>query len=251
MRTKCRLLLIGLALATGCHSVGGTASLPTYTTVDAQSAKTILNNRAQSIHTFSAQCQLTLDKGDGQTIRLDGVFVMAPPDRVRLRAWKFGQAVFDLTLTPDGLWIETPPEAAKHGDIIPATLHAAQISRQLTWFTGGFFSSPDLKTNPTGKLIFSRDLPDGMTAVCDVDPATVTPRKFRLQDSTGTTRFTLDLTDYRNFNGIIWPTHLSAVELPAPGKKAGHIEISFEDIEFNSDLADQAFVPPPSAKRQP
>ena len=50
---------------------------------------------------------LTLTRPDGQSVRLDAALVMSLPDHsVRLRAWKFNQAVFDLTLNPQGLWIE-------------------------------------------------------------------------------------------------------------------------------------------------
>jgi outer membrane lipoprotein-sorting protein len=126
----------------------------------------------------------------------------------------------------------------------------------LTWFTGGFFSSPDLKTligasSTGGDILFSLALDNGTTAVCEVDPAIVAPRRFRLVDSAGITRFTLDLSGYQNFNGIIWPTRLSATALPRPGESAQRIDVSFEDVEFNAELAPQAFVPPPSAKRQP
>ena len=249
MRRGRNLFWIILFAAAGCHSLGGSAALPTYSAMNGQTARAILAGRADALHSLTAQCEVTLDRGDGHAVRLDAALVMEPPNLIRMRAWKLGQAVFDLTLRPDGLWIEVPPEASKHGEVIPATLNAAQVSRQLTWITGGFFSAMDLKTS--GNLTFSRILSDGTTAVCDVDPATVTARRFSLLDSTGAVRFTLDLAAYRNFDGIIWPTHLTATELAHDGDKGGHIDILFEDVEFNTELAGQAFVPPPTAKRQP
>jgi len=35
---------------------------------------------------------------------------LKPPDSARLRAYKFSHAVFDMTLTPDGLWLLGPWE---------------------------------------------------------------------------------------------------------------------------------------------
>src|SRR5579862_8281784 len=127
-------LCIAVALAAGCHSTPGTANLPVYPGLDGPAAQQIIIQRAAAIHTFSAQCELTLTRGKDQTIHLDGLMVMSPPNRLRLRVWKMDQAVFDLTLLPDGLWIKTSEEAARHGADVPMTVSAAQLARFLSWF---------------------------------------------------------------------------------------------------------------------
>src|SRR5262245_46809970 len=99
-------LLITLIFITGCASKG--PPLPKYDWVDSQNALRILHDRAESIKTVSGTATIDLENAEGDSVRFDGAVAMAPPDRFRMRAWKFNQAVFDLTLTPDGLWILTP-----------------------------------------------------------------------------------------------------------------------------------------------
>jgi hypothetical protein len=234
-----RIFWLGLMIVMGCQSH---SDIPTYSGLDGKAALNILVARAAAIYSVSAECELTLRRADGQTVHLDGAMVLVPPDRLRLRVWKLGQAVFDLTLRADGLWIETSAEAAQHGPVVPATLSAAQMARYLSWFEGGFFSSPELKVQPDSHAFIYRN--DAI--VCEVDRSTVTPRIFRLFDATGKTRYSLAMSDYRDISGTIWPTRLNAVD--ADG---GVMEIQFSDLEFNSEIAPKAFEPPRGAEKQP
>ena len=93
--------------------------------LDAEAVRGILFTAGEMIHGMTGRCQLTMTGENRQSIQLDGVMVMALPDRVRLRVWKLDQAVFDLTVLPEGLWIETAPQmsgASTPGPLIPATL---------------------------------------------------------------------------------------------------------------------------------
>jgi len=36
--------------------------------------------------------EVTLTRADGESVRFDTAVVLAPPERARVRAWKFGQA---------------------------------------------------------------------------------------------------------------------------------------------------------------
>ena len=92
------------------------SNLPTYGRLDPAAALRMLAERSASVRSVSAQAGLTLTRADGQSVNLDGAVVMAPPGRVRLRAWKFNQAIFDLTLTPDGLWVLTPDDPARRAN---------------------------------------------------------------------------------------------------------------------------------------
>jgi hypothetical protein len=241
------LILALAAIAGGCASRRTVDSnLPTYDQVDEQTALRILDERARAVRTVSARSDLTLTRADGQTVRLDGAVVMAPPDRLRLRAWKFSQAVFDLTLTPDGLWVMTPDDPARREKVLPASLSAAQLGREWALLSGSFFGDPGLKVRTASDaVVVTKSLDDGRAVVCDVDRRTLTPRRYRLLDPAGRTRFTLRLSQYGLFGGIPWPTRLNAVS------EDGRIGIVLKDVELNGEVAPNAFKPPRRAEKQP
>lgn len=249
MRLIVPLFFISVLL--GC-SASPSNPLPKYPKLAPRAATQILADRESAIHTISAQSALTLTRPDGQTIHLDSLIVIAPPDRLRLRAWKLNQAVFDLTVQGDGVWIEIPAPAPDKNDILSATLRTAKLARDLLLFSGGFFSSKGLQIpEPAGDsdtLVFARDADGGAAMQCDVDRQTLTVRQYRLIDSSGQTRFTIDMSDYRTFAGmIIWPTHLVASNLADHSR----IEISLSDLKFNQELPPHALTPPPHAEKRP
>jgi hypothetical protein len=240
------LLPLAALMVGGCATRPKPASdLPTFGDVDRATALHVLDERARAVKSVSARSVLTLTRPDGQTVRLDGAVVMAPPDRLRLRAWKFNQAVFDLTLTPDGLWVVTPDDPSRRQKVLPASLSAAQLGREWALLSGSFFGDPGLTVRDAGdRLVVSRSLDDGRTVMCDVDRGTLTPRRYRMFDPAGRARFTLTLGDYGVFNGIAWPTRLDA------RSGEGRIGIRLDDVELNGELAPNAFKPPRRAEKQ-
>lgn len=222
------------------------SGLPTYPGLGDAAALEVLAERAAAVKTLSAQCRLTLTRPDGQTVRLDGAVVMAPPDRLRLRAWKFNQAVFDLTLTPDGLWVVTPDDPSRREKVIPASLSAARLGREWALLSGSFFGEPGLSVRDAGRrLAVSKAMGDGRTVVCEVERKTLTPRRYRMSDPEGRERFTLALSHYQLFDGIPWPTRLGA------RSGDGRISIRMNDVELNGELAPNAFKPPRRAEKLP
>ena len=241
------LLFLTATIAAGCAArPRPEANLPTFGNVDHAAALRILDERARAVKALSARALLTLTRPDGQTVRLDGAVVMAPPDRLRLRAWKFNQAIFDLTLTPEGLWVVAPDDPSRRQKVLPASLSAAQLGREWALLSGSFFGGAGLAVGDAGgRLAVSKTLEDGRTVVCDVDRRTLTPRRYRMFDPAGRARFTLTLGDYGVFNGIAWPTRLDA------RSDDGRISIRLNDVELNGELAPNAFKPPRRAERQP
>ena len=243
------ILLLPLAaiIVSGCAShPKPEANLPTFGNVDHATALRILDERARAVKSLSARSALTLTRADGQAVRLDGAVVMAPPDRLRLRAWKFNQAIFDLTLTPEGLWVVAPDDPSRRQKVLPASLSAAQLGREWALLSGSFFGETGLVVrDEKGTLAVSRKLDDGRTVVCDVDRRTLTPRRYRMFDPAGRARFTLALGDYGVFNGIAWPTRLDA------RSDEGRIGVKLSDVELNGELAPNAFKPPRRAEKQP
>jgi outer membrane lipoprotein-sorting protein len=229
-------------IVTGCApSRPPAAPLPVYPAMDPAAALQILQARAEQIHTLSGTCSLVLTRANGESVQLDGAVVLAPPDRLRLRAWKAGQVVFDLTLRPDGLWIETPGDPQAKDRILPATNNAAQLGKELLEFTGGFFGDAVVDSATADSIVYRKG-----SVFCRVDRATLTPVKYWVVDSDGTVRFTLGLSDYRQWGGVLWAGHLLAVE--AGGNT---MDIEFDNVEINSTLAAGAFVPPRRAEKRP
>ena len=239
--------LVAIMMMGGCAArVVSESKLPTFANVDHATALGILEERARVVKTVSARAILTLTRPDGQTVRLDGAVAMAPPERMRLRAWKFNQAVLDLTLTPDGLWVLTPDDPSRRQKVLPASMSAARLAREWALLSGSFFGQSDLKVREAqGKLAVSKGLEDRRTVVCDVDRRTLTPRRYRMFDPSGKERFSLALSEYGLFNGIPWPTRLSATSAE------GRIDITLKDIELNGELPATAFAPPRRAEKQP
>lgn len=220
--------------------------LPTYRWTDAQSALRTIDQRARLVHTVSAQCLMTLRRPNGESVRLDGVLVMAPPEKsVHLRAWKFNQPVFDLTLIPRGLWIESPRDEARRQALLPASLSAAKVAKVMAALGGGLLEGPDVRVIDPGGARFEirKPLGDGQTLSEEIDRATLTVRRYRLVDPVGRVRFSLLLQQYHDLGGIVWPTRLVA------SSGNGDIELELREVELNAPLPEHAFDPPPRAEK--
>jgi hypothetical protein len=240
------LLLCWPALAlTGCAPQHAD-HLPAYIWTNNQAALRELSRHAHAVKTMSAAALLTLTRPDGQSIRLDGAVVISLADRkVRLRAWKLGQAVFDLTLTREALWIEIPKDSAHRRQIGPASISASQFARGLSIFDGDEFDGLAVRLIDQGgpTLEVRKLLEDGQTISVEVEHSTLIVRQYRLSDARGAVHFTLTPTDYRPFNGILWPTRLKAKS------DSGAIDAELRDVEINGDLPPSAFVPPRGAEK--
>ena len=223
-------------------------SLPVYPGITDTQALHILSEHGRSIRSVSAACLLTLTRPDGQSVRLDGAIVIAPPSHgVRLRAWKFSQALFDLTLTADGVWIEIPKDRGGRDRVLPATLGASQLARAVSLFTGDFFEGPGLMVvDETASAFRVRKPLDGgrvMTAL--VDRPTITVRRYELAQAGGAKRFSLILSGYDQFHGIAWSTTLDATS------EGGRIRVELRDVELNGPIPPEAFIPPHGAEKLP
>lgn len=238
---------LGIIILAGLMVGGCARELPRYQWIDHATALETLSARAQNIETISARCDLTLSQPNGRSITLDAAVVSHMPDHLRLRAWKFGQAVFDLTLTPQGLWImqskEMPADRA-----IPMNINAEQIAQSWALLGGGFFNEDGLSVEDHGGSSFKikRTLEDGgQTIICEVDRRTLTPRRYTLRDDQGKVRFVLEPERYRRFGDIFYPTKFTA------RSEAGQFIARLHEIEINSTLPPNVFQPPRRAKFYP
>ncbi len=166
-----------------------------------------------------------------------------------MRAWKFQQAVFDLTILPRGVWIITPPpdpNAKQSPNMFDAPGTGAHLATTWQLLGGSMFADNTLTGEQAGKMIrYTLHPSDGTSISCDVDAATLTPRLYILRDSAGAERFRLALDKYAIVQTILWPQRMIAQS------QQGSITIEFHDIEPNGDLPDGAFDPPARARKMP
>ncbi len=235
------LLLLPLLLMGGCAHQ---PPLPTYPGLTDSAALNILAQRGRSVQALSGQGSLELIQPDGQSVRLEAALAMRLPNQMRLRAWKFSQAVLDLTITPQGVWIVAPRAQGRREQILSAGARAAEFAKAWSLFT--LFDRPGVTTSDQdGQLVVRQSAPGEPAILCHVDRRTLTPRRYDILDDTGKVRFTLRLDRYRNFNGIVWPQRMKATG------PHGTILLTLRDLELNGDIPAAAFTPPPRAERLP
>jgi len=218
--------------------------IATYPPMSEAQALVALREHSHAIKTVSAEATLTLTKPNGDGVRLDAALAMQLPDRARLRAWKFGHAVFDMTLTPGGLWLAAPQNDERKKEILAAGSNAATLTRQWLQLVAGSFDGPGVALAGNGPTLrFTRRNDDGATLFCEIQRKTLTPRRYVLMDAAGADRFSLRLSDYAEFNGIAWPQQIEATS------ETGRISIHLRDVSINADLAPGAFRPPARAEK--
>jgi outer membrane lipoprotein-sorting protein len=232
------LLLIFLLAGCAKHA----PPLPAVRWNDTPDALRILQERAAAVRTISSQGLLTLSRENGESVRFDAALVSEPPRRVRLRAWKLGRAVFDLTFTPDGLWILTPDDPSLREKVKSAGVSAGKLARTWSTLSGEFFSRADLKVTDSGTQLILTAPFDDMRVRCEVDRRALVPTRYTLADDRDVTRFTLTLADYRMHDDVPYPHRVTAVS------ETGNILLELSDVELNTELAERAFVPPRRAE---
>jgi hypothetical protein len=203
-----------------------------------------LAHRSALVKSVSGSGTLELTQPDGDSVVLDVAVVLQMPNHARLRAWKMGQAVFDLTVTPDGVWLETSQQGARKSQVTSAGDNAARVTRGLSLLSGGFFDDPNLTGADQGsELILTQTKQNEPAITCVVDRGTLTPRQFRMVDSTGVERFSLTLGEYADKSGLLWPQKVTAIS------PVGKIVVSLDDVELNGEIPDGAFIPPARAEK--
>jgi hypothetical protein len=241
MKPAAPLLLFGLLLAAGC-AARSDEKLPTVKWRDHDEALRILAERAQAVRTVTAEGLITLIRPDGESVRFDLAMVRDRDRGVRLRAWKLGRAVFDLTMTPDGVWLLTPDDPSLKQKVRTAGVSARQLLDAWEMFNGEFFVSGNGDfQHRAGVLRYATS-----NAFCEIDRRTLTPRRYALVDATGRQRFVLALSDYREITRIPF-----AHRYVATSRDEGEIRIVLREVELNAELAPAAFTPPRRAEKLP
>jgi hypothetical protein len=219
-------------------------NLPAVHFRDDREALDILVRRADAVKTVSSQGTITLQRPSGESVRLDLAMVRAGREQLRLRAWKLGRAVFDLTMNGEEVWLFTPEDPSLKNKARSAGLTANQLAENFNLLSGDLFRRPDVKVRDAGaNLIVSSAQGDALVR-CEVERRTLTPRKYVMLDPAGVARFTLELSDYRLLAGDI-PFPFRYIATSDEGK----ISIALREVELNGELAEGASVPPKRAEK--
>lgn len=240
----------GLALGAMALLVASCAApLPTYPAMSDGEALRTISARLDSVRSVAASADLVLTSAKGEAVSLDGALVARPPDRARLRAWKFGTPVLDLTIVPEGVWaFAAAREGAAPADL--TKLPAAGVSRAVELLTGAYFARATVvatESTPTTLVVTGAAL--GREDVrCEIDRATLTPRVFRVMGTPGDgsgTATTLTLDRYTMVDGVAWAGRLRFTSAD------GEILLRLGDVDLNGEISAGAFVPPARAARLP
>lgn len=209
--------------------------LPTYDWQTPEQALAIMHERDRQVRTVQAVCVLKLTGNDGATRTLDGAIVIQPPN-LRMRAWKFDKAVFDVTSTPEGLWLLADDRVD-----LERVVDAAALARGLELLSPGVTrqtAASDAQVLPDRSLRLR--LPDGVATVRG-DTLLIC----RLEISTGPSGDPVNVTlTYRQYGEHVWMHHVTV------HGSFGVAQISFRDVDINSEPGPRAFVPPRRAVKQ-
>jgi len=235
--------------AAAAMSVGCAGTLPTYPALGDAESLTVIADRQASITSLTARCDLDLVDAQGQQVTLDAVLVAEPPGRVRLRAWKFGRAVMDLTLADGRAWVLAPDRAPGAGDDAVARggldrVPTRGVGEAMALLGPAFFRDATPVGGDAVVLRVRGPALGGNDVHCDIDRRTLTPRRFIVAASE-TFESEVLLDRYEVVDGIAWPMR---IRLLGP---TGQITIRAREIELNAGVPAAAFVPPRNATPLP
>ncbi len=235
--------------AMGClllACAGCTHALPRYSWHGPEAALDTMRHRDRGVQTFSATCRLLLRAESGD-VELSGVLIARPPSHLRLRASKLSHTVFDITLTPEGLFVLTK-RRENHGSKAASLLTRDGLVEAASLLPGFAPQATWQIHDDAHERYFSRKrtLDHGESVItCSVEKNTLTTTRCDYRDRAGSVRQSITFDDYRAFGEVVWPMHLIGVGT------GGSFEILFHTVEINPDLPPRAFVPPHRAVKQP
>lgn len=233
-------------LLTGCKT-NRLAPLPTVEWQTVEDVRQILIERQDAIESVQTQLKfrITTPPPESKTHTLDAALVIRGDDHLRLRAWKLGQTIFDLTANPDGTFIvasdemtDRAPDAEK--DLARLADQLGTMLRGPDWRTADFVHTPFSEAKHYGTVVhpLTAHWPHG-TAVIDEDTLALSSLAFRQTDHSGDIELT---TQYTQYQGLYWYRQVSATG------PFGTIKLNFYDVELNGELNPRAFKPPRRAK---
>jgi len=231
------LLLVG---SPGCAA----RQIPVWPMMSPQQSLETLNARARQITTVSGQGKLRLTRGRNESLILEAACALKPPDSARIRAWKFGHAVFDLTILPEAVYLAAPRQSPGPTDIALTGRGAAEMIR--SWLRMTFDTiRPQTLQHSRDTLVAIQPMSDDLSLRCTIDRRTLTVRSYQLLDHDGREQFCLLLDRYIESNGQVWPARIVG------RSRTGTLRLDLRDLQINQELAEAAFQPPARAEKLP
>lgn len=224
-----RLLICSLFLVVGCAR----NPLPTFEPMPLESARVTMRDRSPG--SFTLQGELILSR-PGESVRLDAALVLKSPDHLRLRAWKFGQAVFDLTARPDGAFVFSGRKEISADEL-------KRVAGSITQWLALLGPVPDdaiIEKESAGEWTLVRQI-DSITVRSIIARATLVPTRHEILDEQGTSRARIELSQYALFESIPWPQTITVREQDR--------QIQLKTKSIKPDIAPRAFEPPRRAER--
>lgn len=233
--TRAAGLVTALAFALGLAGcIVRPDPLPAVAWSDLQDARRVLVERAAALDTVQAQCKLRFKPAaEGESTQtLDGAVVFDRQGQARLRTYKLGQMVFDVTVNDTGVWVAVSNEfkdraddardgLAKLGEALPALLRGPDFAdARLT------------RTNSRGDLRAA--WPDAEAAI---DARTLAPKSFTFTGDAAEAIEKID-TVYADYGNGLWLHQLTAVG------EFGTLTMTFRSVKLNGELNPRAFRQP-------
>lgn len=192
-----------------------------------------------------AQGTLTLERG-GDSVSLEAVLILAsPPDAppsLRLRAWKFGRTVLDLTLNREGAWVldgsgADPGQGPAEG--------LAKLGAVLPRFTGGrLWREAEVRAEDERTLTLA--LADG--ARLKVDKPTQALTRVEVPTPQGALLMDFGFAEVAAPDG---GRHLLPARVGGTAPDGAKFSFRAAKLEANPALPAAAFKPPPAARKMP
>jgi hypothetical protein len=183
--------------------------------------------------TVEGQCTLT--DGGGESVQLDVVLAVRDAERLRLRAWKFGQAVFDLTITPEGVWAYSGRPEFDRGRVLGTV---GVVRPWLKLFTP---VPPGARVvREDGDRIELRSTIEGAEVRTVIDRDTLTVRSHTLV-ADGKTRAAIVFDDYAVLDNVVWARRVRVID--------GSRRIELAANKVTASTTPKAFDPPRRAER--
>lgn len=232
------MIRVGLMLGTLLAVVGCGPRLPVYPLTDDATSLATITRRDANIRSFSAPCVLILSEPGSFPVRLDGVLAARAPGFLRVRAFRAGATVMDLTVRPEGVWLWSErPEAVQAEPAGPAPVPGRWLPLWPTWPQGQ--TRGDDRTLTVSAPVVGGE---GLAAEWTIDRPTLTVRALTVRHGDATV-YRAELSGYARLGEAVWPRRIAFV---AEGRR---FEVRLGAIELNPELPDAAFRPSPRARR--
>lgn len=213
-----------------------------------------LAQRADQVQSVMSSGTMRIQTDDGGSVRLDVALLASGNDRLRLRAWKLGRAVIDLTRDGEAVWVWTSERASDpdEPDTLAMLPTAAQLDLAWRLISGQLFASPPDRVEASASsglvaiyTIKEQTQATPITAKLTINRPTQTIRQITIHDAQGLQRASYTPSGYRLIDGLPWATRIAFESADFA------FEIVLDEVELNAALPSSAFTPPRDARKQP